>query len=126
MFKVWEREASRLLDLKLVAPGYDAVIKCSHVFNLLDARGAISVSERVGYIGRVRKIARQAALAHHHLRAELGYPLIPDAAERERWLGVYAEQQAKAQGARRGKGGKGAAPAAESPGGADAVNGGAA
>ena len=93
MFRVWESEASRLLDLKLVSPGYDAVIKCSHVFNLLDARGAISVSERVGYIGRVRQVARKAALAYHHLRAELGYPLIPDAAERQRWLDVYAAQQ---------------------------------
>ena len=97
MFKVWEGEAARLLDLKLVSPGYDAVIKCSHLFNLLDARGAISVSERVGYIGRVRAIARKAALAYHHLRAELGYPLIKDAAERERWLAHYDEQQQKAQ-----------------------------
>ncbi len=95
MFKVWESEANRLLDLKLVSPGYDAVIKCSHVFNLLDARGAISVSERVGYIGRVRAIARKAALGYHHLRAELGYPLIKDDAERQRWLDHYAEAQAK-------------------------------
>jgi len=97
MFRIWETEAGRLLDLKLVAPGYDAVIKCSHMFNLLDARGAISVSERVGYIGRVRAIARKAALAYHHLRAELGYPLIKDVAERDRWLAHYDEQQQKAQ-----------------------------
>jgi glycyl-tRNA synthetase alpha chain len=96
MFKVWESEADRLLDLKLVNPGYDAVIKCSHTFNLLDARGAISVSERVGYIGRVRKIARKAAQAYAHLRAELGYPLIKDEAERQRWLAIRAETLAKA------------------------------
>ena len=86
MFKIWEGEAVRLLDLRLVNPGYDAVIKCSHAFNLLDARGAISVSERVGYIGRVRKIARRAAVACTELREELGYPLIKDAAERAKWV----------------------------------------
>jgi len=86
MFKVWEGEALRLLDLGLVSPGYDAVIKCSHLFNLLDARGAISVSERVGYIGRVRRLARRAAVAHAKLREELGYPLIKDPAERAKWL----------------------------------------
>ena len=96
MFKIWESEAGRLLDLKLVNPGYDAVIKCSHMFNLLDARGAISVSERVGYIGRVRKIARRAAQAFAELRAELGYPLIKDAAERARWLALRDEVAANA------------------------------
>ena len=86
MFKVWEGEALRLLGLKLVGPGYDAVIKCSHLFNLLDARGAISVSERVGYIARVRKLARASAVACAKLREELGYPLIRDEAERAKWV----------------------------------------
>ena len=94
MFRVWEAEAVRLLDLKLVNPGYDAVIKCSHAFNLLDARGAISVSERVGYIGRVRKIARRAAVACTKLREELGYPLIKDEAERAKWVKPVAEDGA--------------------------------
>jgi glycyl-tRNA synthetase alpha chain len=98
MFKIWEAEAARLLELKLVNPGYDAVIKCSHVFNLLDARGAISVSERVGYIGRVRKLARRAAQAYADLRGELGYPLIKDEAERARWLQWRDEAAAKAAG----------------------------
>jgi glycyl-tRNA synthetase alpha chain len=98
MFKIWEAEAVRLLELKLVSPGYDAVIKCSHVFNLLDARGAISVSERVGYIGRVRKLARRAAQAFADLRGELGYPLIKDEAERARWLAWRDEAAAKAAG----------------------------
>jgi glycyl-tRNA synthetase alpha chain len=96
MFKVWEKEALRLLELGLVMPGYDCVIKCSHLFNVLDARGAISVSERVGYIGRVRRIARKAAQAYAHLRAELGYPLIKDEAERQRWLAIREETLAKA------------------------------
>jgi len=77
MFKMWEGEAARLFGLELVMPGYDCVIKCSHLFNLLDARGAISVSERVGYIGRVRKLARQAALAYLAKREAMGFPMLP-------------------------------------------------
>jgi glycyl-tRNA synthetase alpha chain len=60
-FEDWEKEAKRLLDDSLVLPAYDAVMKCSHLFNLLDARGAISVTERTSYIGRVRNIARRSA-----------------------------------------------------------------
>ena len=86
MFKVWEREALRLLDLGLVMPGYDAVIKCSHLFNVLDARGAISVSERVGYIGRVRKLARRAAQVYLEQRTALGFPMLVDPAERAKWI----------------------------------------
>jgi glycyl-tRNA synthetase alpha chain len=86
MFKVWEHEAVRLLELGLVMPGYDCVIKCSHLFNVLDARGAISVSERVGYIARVRKLARRAAQAYVEQRAALGFPLIKDEAERAKWI----------------------------------------
>jgi glycyl-tRNA synthetase alpha chain len=108
MFRVWEAEAQRLLDLQLVGPGYDAVIKCSHLFNLLDARGAISVSERVGTIARVRKIARRAAVAHDALRRELGYPLIKDEAERARWVKPPQEDAAAPSPARRAR--KGARP----------------
>ena len=86
MFKQWEKEAIRLLNLGLVSPGYDCVIKCSHLFNLLDARGAISVSERVGFIARVRKLARKAALAFLEQREALGFPLLKDPAERAKWL----------------------------------------
>jgi glycyl-tRNA synthetase alpha chain len=86
MFKVWESEAVRLLDLGLVMPGYDGVVKCSHLFNVLDARGAISVSERVGYIARVRKLARRAAQTYVEQRAALGFPLIKDEAERAKWI----------------------------------------
>ena len=95
MFKHWEADALRLLDLGMVMPGYDCVIKCSHLFNVLDARGAISVSERVGYIGRVRKLARKATAAYVKQRAEMGYPLIKDDAERERWLAKAAGAEAK-------------------------------
>jgi hypothetical protein len=116
MFKVWEGEAARLLELKLVGPGYDAVIKCSHVFNLLDARGAISVSERVGYIARVRKLARRAAQVYADLRGELGYPLIKNEAERTRWLAWRDEAAAKAAGRSAKPAAKDAAPTP--PGGA--------
>lgn len=64
LFNKLENEAERLLKKGLVYPGYDCVIKCSHIFNLLEARGAISVSERTNYITRVRGLARQAAITY--------------------------------------------------------------
>jgi len=73
-----EKEAGQLLDLGLVYPGYDSVIKCSHLFNLLEARGAISVTERTGYIARVRNLARRAAQAYVASREEMGYPLLKE------------------------------------------------
>ena len=76
LFTRFESEAARLLDAGLVAPGYDFVIKCSHMFNVLEARGAISVSERTGYITRVRNLARKAAQAYLRQREELGFPLL--------------------------------------------------
>lgn len=75
-FGVCERETRRLLEQKLVLPAYDQLVKSSHLFNLLDARGAISVTERVGYIGRLRTLARQVAQAYIEHRAELGHPLL--------------------------------------------------
>ncbi len=93
MFKHWEADALRLLEMGLVNPGYDCVIKCSHLFNVLDARGAISVSERVGYIGRVRKLARRAALAYVEQRRDMGYPMIEDPAARQRWLDAAAAKE---------------------------------
>ena len=64
LFDVYEKEAKALLEKGYVLPAYDYVLKCSHTFNLLDARGAISVTERVHYIGRVRNIARKCALGY--------------------------------------------------------------
>jgi len=61
LFEDMEREAKRLLDAELLHPGYDCVLKCSHLFNVLEARGAISVTERASYIGRVRVLAVKAA-----------------------------------------------------------------
>ena len=85
-FQEWEGEAERLLTQGLVFPGYDAVVKCSHVFNLLEARGAISVSERVGIIARVRKLARLAARTYLKSREEQGYPWL--SAEEKTRLGL--------------------------------------
>ncbi len=73
-----EIEARTLLEAGLVFPGYDAVIKCSHFFNLLEARGAISVTERTGYIARVRNLSRLAAKAYVQSREELGFPLLKE------------------------------------------------
>lgn len=76
LFDMYEKEASRVLDLDLVLPGYDFVLKCSHTFNLLDARGAISVSQRASYISRVRNLARLTAQKYIQQREAMGYPLI--------------------------------------------------
>ena len=74
-FGQFEAEAMRLIKAGLALPGYEMVLKCSHTFNLLDARGAISVTERAGYIGRVRDLARLVAKAYYDSRAQLGFPM---------------------------------------------------
>jgi glycyl-tRNA synthetase alpha chain len=71
-FDDWETEARRLLDKELVLPAYDAVMKCSHLFNLLDARRVLSVTERVTYIARVRGLARRAA--ESYVKTQTGAP----------------------------------------------------
>lgn len=76
LFDMYEKEGYRLIDKKLPIPAYDYALKCSHTFNLLDARGAISVNERARYIARVRNLARECAKAFVVHREELGYPLI--------------------------------------------------
>ena len=76
LFDLCESEAQRLIDMGLVLPGYDFVLKCSHTFNLLDARGAISVSERTRFIGRVRALARLAAQGYLAEREKMGFPLL--------------------------------------------------
>ena len=63
-------------------PAYDYVLKCSHAFNLLDARGAISVTERASYIGRVRNVAKICAEAYVAQRERLGYPMLKGGADR--------------------------------------------
>lgn len=83
-FEMAEQEAMKTLEAGLVQPAYDYALKCSHTFNLLDARGAISVTERTGYIGRVRKLARLCAQGFVAQREKLGYPLLKDEKERQK------------------------------------------
>ena len=76
LFDTYEGEALRGVEANIALPSYDYVLKCSHVFNILDARGAISVNERTHYIARVRGIARKVAKIHLDIRKEMGYPLL--------------------------------------------------
>jgi len=80
LFGDYEREAKRLIAAGLALPAYEMVMKCSHTFNLLDARGAISVTERAAYIGRVRALARAVAQAYYESREKLGFPMLKKAA----------------------------------------------
>jgi len=76
IFNKFEAEASRIIEMALVLPAYEYCLKCSHVFNMLDARGAISVTERTGYIVRIRNLARACAEAYLNQRKKMGYPLL--------------------------------------------------
>jgi glycyl-tRNA synthetase alpha chain len=80
LFNDCEAQAKRLVEAGLVLPAYEMVMKCSHTFNLLDARGAISVTERAAYIGRVRALARLIAQAYYASREALGFPMCHDRA----------------------------------------------
>ncbi len=76
LFSMFEAECRRLLDRNLVLPAYDYCLKCSHTFNLLDSRGAISVTERAGIIGRVRQLACEVARRYLDSREKQGFPLL--------------------------------------------------
>ncbi|MBA2173562.1 glycine--tRNA ligase subunit alpha [Halobacillus locisalis] len=76
LFTTYEKEAQRIMDKGLVFPAYDYVLKCSHTFNLLDAKGVISVTERTGYISRVRNLARKIAKTYVEERERLEFPML--------------------------------------------------
>lgn len=76
LFEMYEKECRQLVDKGIVLPAYDYCLKCSHTFNLLDARNAISVTERTGYIGRVRHLAKLCAEGYVESREKLGFPLL--------------------------------------------------
>ena len=78
-FGAHEKEAQLLMEKQLALPAYEQVLKAAHTFNLLDARGAISVTERAAYIGRIRNLARSVAQSYLDSRARLGFPLAPKA-----------------------------------------------
>lgn len=92
LFDVYEKEAKAQIENGLVHPAYDYVLKCSHTFNLLDARGAVSVTERAGYLSRIRNMARMIARAFVAERKKFGFPLIKD---EEKRLALLADEEEK-------------------------------
>ncbi len=78
LFDIYEQEGLKLMEKGLVVPAYDYVLKCSHTFNTLDARGAVGVSQRASFIGRVRNMARNVAAAFVKQREEMGFPLLKE------------------------------------------------
>lgn len=76
IFDLYEKEAIRLAEKGLVIPCYDHVLKCSHIFNTLDARGAIGVSQRASFISKIRNLAKAVAESYVKQREEMGYPLM--------------------------------------------------
>jgi glycyl-tRNA synthetase alpha chain len=92
-FGAHEGNAQQLMAAQLALPAYEQVLKAAHTFNLLDARGAISVTERAAYIGRIRNLARAVAQAYLDSRARLGFPMAPKAWGDE----VAAQLAAKAE-----------------------------
>ncbi len=90
LYDMYEKECNRILDMGLVLPAYDYILKCSHTFNLLDARSAISVTERQHYIARVRAMAKACSEAYVAQRKKLGFPLIKD---EEKRLALLSEKE---------------------------------
>jgi glycyl-tRNA synthetase alpha chain len=86
-FGAHEKQAKHLVTQQLALPAYEQVLKAAHTFNLLDARGAISVTERAAYIGRIRNLSRSIAQTYLESRARLGFPLAP-----KRWADEVAAQ----------------------------------
>jgi glycyl-tRNA synthetase alpha chain len=76
-FGAHEKQAKHLMEQQLALPAYEQVLKAAHSFNLLDARGAISVTERAAYIGRIRNLARSVAQSYYESRERLGFPMAP-------------------------------------------------
>ena len=76
MFDLCEKESLKVSEKGIVIPAYDYCLKCSHIFNVLEARGAISVTERTKYIERIRNLARLVAKNYISQREDMGYPLL--------------------------------------------------
>ena len=90
-FTAHEKQAKHLIEVQLALPAYEQVLKAAHSFNLLDARGAISVTERAAYIGRIRNLARAVAQSYFESRERLGFPLAP-----REWVAQMAPMAKKA------------------------------
>ena len=82
-FDIYEATAKRLLGQNLVHPAYDYILKCSHTFNLLDARGAVSVTERAGFLSRIRNLAHEVAVKFVEEREKRGFPLLKSAEDKK-------------------------------------------
>jgi glycyl-tRNA synthetase alpha chain len=88
-FSAHEKQAKHLIELPLALPAYEQVLKAAHTFNLLDARGAISVTERAAYMGRIRNLARGVAQCYYDSRERLGFPMAPP-----EWIAQMAKKAA--------------------------------
>jgi glycyl-tRNA synthetase alpha chain len=88
-FASHEKQARYLMDQDLALPAYEQVLKTAHTFNLLDARGAISITERAAYMGRIRDLARGVAQAYYESRKRLGFPMAP-----HKWVEQLTENAA--------------------------------
>ncbi|MCG1047880.1 MULTISPECIES: glycine--tRNA ligase subunit alpha [Mycetohabitans] len=93
-FNAYESEARRIIEQRLALPAYELILKAAHTFNLLDARGAISVTERAAYIGRIRALSRLVAQAYYDSREALGFPMLGEAAGAHARGTVTDEQEA--------------------------------
>jgi glycyl-tRNA synthetase alpha chain len=91
IYSLYEKETDRLLSLGLVMPAYEHILHCSHVFNLLDARGVLGRDERMATILRIRKLSERLAKSYLHQRFQLDFPLLPEA-KREAAKKVYEER----------------------------------
>lgn len=91
LFSTYEKEAKRLLDKQLVMPAYEAILKCSHNFNLLDARGVLGRDERMATILRIRRLSERLAKEYLKQRIDMGFPLLP-AEKREETVAQYRER----------------------------------
>ena len=91
LMAAYEKEATVLIEKGLVHPAYDYVLKTSHIFNLIDARGAVSATDRPAYLARIRKMARNIAKAFLNERAKIEFPLLKD--NREQWIQKYRIEQ---------------------------------
>ena len=94
-FKSYEAEAKKMIDAKLSLPAYELVLKAGHTFNLLDARGAISVTERAAYIGRIRDLSRAVAKGYYESREALGFPMLGNPVHAAAGLTTDAQEAAK-------------------------------
>jgi glycyl-tRNA synthetase alpha chain len=95
-FNAYEKQAKNLMENQLALPAYEQVLKAGHSFNLLDARGAISVTERAAYIGRIRNLARAVAQSYLDSRARLGFPMAPKAWAEEVLAQIEKQTEKKA------------------------------